>query len=111
MGCVATSSFGFNEYCKTVEYSEWEQSLRATQLSRSDIRQIYNIFLQLDIERKGQIRHIDVSNYFGLERTPFTDRALCLLSEDEFGDLSFVQFLSTVHSLCTLTQDELGTHV
>ncbi len=108
MGCVAASSFSFDEYCKTAEFKEWKDRLWALQIDKSAIRKLYNMFMRMDTERKGRVHHVDLSKNFALEKTKLTERVWCMLSDDGLGELTFVQFLLTSYNLCTLSKEELG---
>ncbi len=108
MGCVAASSFSFDEYCKTAEFKEWKDRLSALQIDKSAIRKLYNMFMRMDTERKGRVYHLDLSKNFGLEKTKFTERVWCMLSDDGLGELTFVQFLLTSYNISTLSKEELG---
>jgi len=108
MGCVAVSSSSFNEYCKTAEFKEWKGRLQALQIEKSAMRKLYNMFMRIDTERKERVHHLDLSKNFALEKTKFTERIWCMLSDDGLGELTFVQFLLTSYNLCTLSKGELG---
>lgn len=108
MGCVSVSSSSFSEYCTTTEFKEWKDRLHAVNLDKSAIRQLYNMFLRVDLENKSRVHHLHLSKNFAVDQTKFAERIWCVLSEDDLGELCFAQFVLTLYTFCSLTREELG---
>lgn len=75
--------------------------LTSINLKPSEAKYFLNLFYTIDLDKGGTIDLSEFYSHFGVEKTPFTDRAFSVLDEDQSGELDFHEFLAGIWSLCS----------
>ncbi len=66
-----------------------------------------NLFYEIDLDKGGSISLAEFYAHFGVDKTPFADRAFSVLDEDRSGELDYHEFLAGVWSLCSASTEDL----
>lgn len=98
MGGSPSSSAEGKAILKSDEVADLIESIH---LQPSDTKFFLNLFYAIDLDKGGTIDLGEFYSHFGVDKTPFTDRAFAVLDEDQSGELDFHEFVAGIWSLCS----------
>jgi hypothetical protein len=106
MGCGYSAAF--NAFAEKPEFPELMRQFQAMQFSQYEIRRLYNIFHQADMDGSGSIALAELLTHIDMERTAFTVKIFSIFDDDKSGEIDFKEFVMSLWNYCTLTKSTLG---
>lgn len=106
MGCGSSSDF--EVACRKDEFIRWNTQFAAMQLTKRDIKRLYEVFYAMDIDGSGSIDVVELLTKIDVSRNKFSERVFSMFDEDKSGQINFREFVLSLWSYCTLTKDALG---
>jgi Ca2+-binding EF-hand superfamily protein len=89
----------------------WLDLFAAMRLTKSEVRQLYNIFRRVDLDGSGSVDIVELLTLFDIERTRFTEQVFTVFDSDGSGKVDFKEFVLAVWNYCTIGKASLGTTV
>jgi len=108
MGCGGSKAKTFEEVVSKPAFKQSLLQFRALQLSQSDLKKIYKVFLTMDIDGSGTISLAELLAHLDLPRTAYTEKIFSIFDDDGSGAIDFREFVLSVWNYCTLTKVNLG---
>jgi hypothetical protein len=87
----------------------WLDLFAAMRLTKSEVRQLYNIFRRVDLDGSGSVDIVELLTLFDIERTRFTEQVFTVFDSDGSGKVDFKEFVLAVWNYCTIGKASLGT--
>lgn len=81
---------------------EWLDVFYAMKLKRSEVVKLFEVFNQIDCDRRGTILVKELLNRCSIERTDFTGRIFSAFDKDHTGNIDFYEFVVSLWKFCTL---------
>lgn len=81
---------------------EWLEVFKRMKLTRSEVKQIHEIFDKIDVKQKGGIDIVEWLTFLDLDRTPLTERIFCAFDKDDNRIIDFYEFVISLWKFCTL---------
>lgn len=106
MGCGNSSAF--EKAFHTELFQTWMRQFSAMQLSKREIKTLWNIFTKIDFDGSGSIGLAELLAHIDLDRTRFTEKIFSIFDEDKSGEVDFREFVLSLWNYCTLTKATLG---
>lgn len=85
-----------------------EEDYSALRIAREEVKDMFELFLELDEKRAGSIHVNKILKYTGITATPFARRALSSWDRKASGKLSFHHFVVTLWAICSLPKPVMG---
>lgn len=106
MGCGRSSDF--EVISRKDEFMRWNVHFAAMQLTKHDVKKLYEVFCSMDTDGRGSIDVVELLSRIDVNRNKFTERVFSMFDEDKSGQVNFREFVLSLWSYCTLTKDALG---
>jgi Ca2+-binding EF-hand superfamily protein len=105
MGGVFGSNGSYSKiYHLSPDVRSWKTRFEILRLTESEVGQLYQVFINVDIAEKNKIDTSNLTAYLKVEKNMFAKR---MLSSFKKG-VRFEGFLFEVWNLCTIDETELG---
>lgn len=105
MGGIFGSNGSYSKiYHLSPDVRSWKTRFEILRLTESEVGQLYQVFINVDIAEKNKIDTSNLTAYLKVEKNMFAKR---MLSSFKKG-VRFEGFLFEVWNLCTIDETELG---
>lgn len=108
MGCMTSSSGGFEAIFTSNEFKSTVKELEPLQLAANDIQKLYYVFDEILSAGEKSITRGEFLKFVSVVPTAFLVKALSILNAEKSGELDFKAFVTCVWNYCTLTKHNMG---
>lgn len=93
----------YNMNHKPELFNKLQTLAKKLQLNTKDVKAMFRMFSNIDVDGSGVISMLEFLNFFGLEQTEFNKRTFQLMDTDKSGKIDFVEFVGAIYNYCTFT--------